>query len=296
VPARAWVIAIATAMQESRLRNLANTNVPESLTLPNEGAGADHDSVGLFQQRPGWGTTAQRMTPSYAAGKFYEKLVRVRDWQRLPLSVAAQRVQISAFPDAYAKHEDLASRIVDALAGGAARTVEISGRAVCDAAAAGRIAASGWTAPIPGGVGSGFRTADRPAHNGVDISAPKGTTIRAAATGRVRLVKPDAATPPPGPEELRRDGSPKKGGCGWFVDILHAGGYITRYCHMVEQPRVVPGELVEAGAEIGKVGSSGNPPARTCISRCMWTPTGPAGARPTRCRSCGRGAPLNGAA
>ncbi|MEU2613286.1 M23 family metallopeptidase [Micromonospora sp. NPDC007271] len=256
VPARGWVIALATAMQESALRNLANSTVPASLALPHEGVGSDHDSLGLFQQRPGWGSVQQRMTPSYAARKFYEKMLKVPNWQRRPLTVVAQRVQVSAFPDAYAKHEDLAGRIVDALAAGAARTVEIAGKAVCDAAAGTRIAASGWTAPIAGGVGSGFRTAERPRHNGVDIAADKETPIHAASAGRVLVARcdPDHS----GRRDCDRDGWPGKGGCGWFVDILHAGGYITRYCHMVRRPHVVPGQSVEAGQEIGLSGSSGN--------------------------------------
>ncbi|MCP3783752.1 M23 family metallopeptidase [Micromonospora sp. A3M-1-15] len=256
VPARGWVIALATAMQESALRNLANSTVPASLALPHEGVGADHDSLGLFQQRPGWGSVEQRMTPSYTARKFYEKMVRVRDWQHRPLTVVAQRVQVSAFPDAYAKHEDLAGRIVDALAGGAARTVEIAGKAVCDAAAGARIAASGWTAPLPGGVVSGFRTTERPSHNGVDLAADKRTEIHAASAGRVLVARcdPDHS----GKRDCDRDGWPGKGGCGWFVDILHAGGYITRYCHMIERPQVVPGQSVEAGEVIGLSGTSGN--------------------------------------
>ncbi|MBQ1062063.1 MULTISPECIES: M23 family metallopeptidase [unclassified Micromonospora] len=256
LPARGWVIALATAMQESALRNLANSTVPASLALPHEGVGADHDSLGLFQQRPGWGSVEQRMTPSYTARKFYQKMVKVPNWQQRPLTVVAQQVQVSAYPDAYAKHEELAGRIVDALAGGAARTVEIAGKAVCDAAAGDRIAASGWTAPLPGGVVSGFRTTARPSHHGVDLAASKGTPIHAASAGRVLVARcdPDSA----GRKDCDRDGWPNKGGCGWFVDILHAGGFITRYCHMVERPRVVPGQSVAAGEVIGLSGSSGN--------------------------------------
>ncbi len=120
----------------------------------------------------------------------------------------------------------------------------------------GEIAASGWTAPIPGGVGSGFRTADRPGHNGVDIAAGKETPIRAAATGRVLVSRCD-------PDENGQltcdvDGSPSKAGCGWFVDILHAGNVITRYCHMISKPEVRRNDLVQAGQLIGQVGSSGN--------------------------------------
>ncbi|SCE89145.1 Murein DD-endopeptidase MepM and murein hydrolase activator NlpD, contain LysM domain [Micromonospora coriariae] len=256
VPSRGWVIALATAMQESALRNLANSGVPASLALPHEGVGADHDSLGLFQQRPGWGSVTERMTPAYTARKFYEKLVKVRSWQRRPLTVVAQQVQVSAYPDAYAKHEELASQVVDALAGGAARTIEINGKAVCNAAERGQIAASGWTAPIPGEVGSGFRTSSRPSHNGVDIGTAKGTEIRAAAAGRVLVARCDPDDR--GRKDCDVDGHPGKGGCGWFVDLLHAGGYITRYCHMVVRPRVSPDQIVPAGEVIGQVGSSGN--------------------------------------
>ncbi|NLU80274.1 M23 family metallopeptidase [Micromonospora sp. HNM0581] len=256
VPPRGWVVAVATAMQESRLLNLANSTVAESRDIPNEGVGADHDSVGLFQQRPSWGTIAQRMNPEYASRRFYEKLVDVDGWERLPLTVAAQRVQISAFPDAYAKHEELAARIVDALAGGAARSALIAGKEVCDAAASGEVAASGWTAPIPGGVGSGFRTASRPGHNGVDISAIKGTSIRVAATGRVLVSRCDPDWS--GRISCDEDGWPGKGGCGWFIDVLHSQGVITRYCHLKDRPDAAVGDTVHAGDEIGKVGSSGN--------------------------------------
>ncbi|GHJ48459.1 hypothetical protein Cs7R123_58010 [Catellatospora sp. TT07R-123] len=119
LPRRAMVIAVATSMQESALYNLASYAVPESLDYPHQGTGADHDSVGLFQQRASgsWGTVQQIMNPSYSAGAFYAVLVTVDGWQNLPLTVAAQSVQISAFPDAYAKHEDNATTVVNALLG-----------------------------------------------------------------------------------------------------------------------------------------------------------------------------------
>ena len=106
IPPRGWVIAIATALQESRLNN-----------LPDLGPRNDHDSIGLFQQRPsqGWGTLEQLADPAYQTRKFFEKLQRVTNWQLLPLTVVAQRIQISAFPNAYAKHEPLASQTVDAI-------------------------------------------------------------------------------------------------------------------------------------------------------------------------------------
>jgi len=108
LPPRAWVIAVATSIQESNLRNLGHL-----------GAANDHDSLGLFQQRPssGWGTAAQVQDPTYAATAFYKALVRVPGWDTLPLTTAAQKVQVSAYPSAYAKHESEAGSIIDALYG-----------------------------------------------------------------------------------------------------------------------------------------------------------------------------------
>ncbi|MET8090640.1 hypothetical protein [Micromonospora sp. NPDC005220] len=117
MPRRALVVALATAMQESNLYNLASDVLPESAEYPNQGSGSDHDSVGLFQQRPssGWGTVAQLMQPSYAARAFYTALNEIPGWQDMSVTAAAQSVQISAYPDAYAQHEDRATTVAAAL-------------------------------------------------------------------------------------------------------------------------------------------------------------------------------------
>lgn len=117
LPRRALVVAVATAMQESDLYNLASDVLPESFDYPHQGSGSDHDSIGLFQQRPssGWGTVAQIMRPSYAARAFYAALKEVPGWTELSLTAAAQAVQVSAFPDAYARHEERATTVVAAL-------------------------------------------------------------------------------------------------------------------------------------------------------------------------------------
>ncbi|HEY0700538.1 MAG TPA: M23 family metallopeptidase, partial [Micromonospora sp.] len=88
------------------------------------------------------------------------------------------------------------------------------------------------------------------------IGAPKGTPIRAAASGRVLVSRCDPDNG--GRLSCNVDGYPGKGGCGWFVDVLHSGNVITRYCHMVRQPAVRKGDMVQAGQVIGHVGSSGN--------------------------------------
>src|SRR5262245_40348736 len=117
LPKQAYVIAVATAMQESRLYNLASTAVPSSMRYPHEGYGSDHDSVGLFQQRAssGWGPVRNLMQPRYAATKFYLALRNVPGWQHMRLTYAAQAVQVSAYPEAYQKHAWRAGTVVDAL-------------------------------------------------------------------------------------------------------------------------------------------------------------------------------------
>lgn len=133
VPQRGWVVATATAMQEADLLVLGNSTVPESLVPEPQGVGSDHDSVGLFQQRgEGWGPLERRMDPRGSALSFYDTLLSIPNWENLPLTEAAQRVQVSAFPDAYAKWEDEASQVVGAVAG-----------ITCPAGGAGTSAASG---------------------------------------------------------------------------------------------------------------------------------------------------------
>jgi hypothetical protein len=102
LPERAVVIAVATALQETHLRNLPY---------------GDRDSLGLFQQRPsqGWGTPAQVQDPSYAAGKFFDHLVTVPDWESGRLTEVAQAVQRSAAPDAYQRWEPTAQAVADSL-------------------------------------------------------------------------------------------------------------------------------------------------------------------------------------
>ncbi|MEU6231402.1 C40 family peptidase [Streptomyces sp. NPDC047042] len=103
VPTKGQIIALATAMQESRLRNLPS---------------GDRDSLGLFQQRPrqGWGTATEIRDPVYASTQFYEHLLAVDGWQQLTVTQAAQKVQRSAYPDAYAQWEELATALQKAIA------------------------------------------------------------------------------------------------------------------------------------------------------------------------------------
>ncbi|WP_370193206.1 C40 family peptidase [Streptacidiphilus sp. MAP5-52] len=161
VPARGQVIALATALQESGLEDLSY---------------GDRDSVGLFQQRPsqGWGTPAQLMDPVYASTAFYKALLRVPGWQQLPLTEAAQAVQRSGYPDAYAKWESLATALQQAVA-------KVLGQPL----PTGSPGAAGSPAPVPvGACGSG--------PGGIDWgnippgSLPSGYQIPADAPAAVR--------------------------------------------------------------------------------------------------------------
>ncbi|SBT41774.1 hypothetical protein [Micromonospora narathiwatensis] len=103
MPERAAVISIATSLQESKLENLGHL-----------GDQNDHDSLGLFQQRPssGWGSPEQITDPGYATTAFLKGLKQVDGWQDMPLTKAAQTVQVSAYPDAYAQWEQQAADLV----------------------------------------------------------------------------------------------------------------------------------------------------------------------------------------
>jgi hypothetical protein len=146
IPERGRIIAVATAFQESSLRNRED---------------GDRDSVGLFQQRPsqGWGTKEEILDPIYASGQFYDALLQVDDWADLPLTEAAQQVQQSAHPDAYAKWEPQATTLVRALSGAA--PLELGCRA--------------------GGHRPTALAPDRPAPAGTEDATPQLTAALAAA-------------------------------------------------------------------------------------------------------------------
>ena len=125
MPERAVVVALATALQESKLENIEH---------------GDRDSLGLFQQRPsqGWGTREQVQDPRYASDRFYSALTKVKGWKKMRVTDAAQRVQRSAYPNAYEKWADQAAVLARALTGRATGAVActLSGKPVLRGAAA----------------------------------------------------------------------------------------------------------------------------------------------------------------
>jgi hypothetical protein len=125
MPAQAVVIALATALQESKLENRDH---------------GDRDSLGLFQQRPsqGWGTAADIQDPRYASDKFYSALKKVKGWKTMRITEAAQKVQRSAYPNAYEKWADESEVLAKALTGQVTGAVEctVTGDPVLRGAAA----------------------------------------------------------------------------------------------------------------------------------------------------------------
>ncbi|MEV0849358.1 hypothetical protein AB0J21_26375 [Streptomyces sp. NPDC049954] len=184
LPERAVTIALATALQESGLRNIGY---------------GDRDSLGLFQQRPsqGWGTRTQVMDPVYAANRFYERLVKVPHYTSLPLTEAAQRVQRSAFPEAYAKHEPDASLLSAALTGRAAAALTCAGTVPPGPGDPARVRAAlvrdFGRAVLPGGSGKDAKKSPAPTPSGSSAGAEVDVPARAAASAVAAPLAPLAA-------------------------------------------------------------------------------------------------------
>lgn len=131
IPARGQMIAIMTALTESSLRVLSNIGAyPHSGNIPNDGDGSDHDSVGLFQQRPaaGWGSVENLMDPVWSSRAFYggpsgpnhgsaRGLLDIDGWASMEPGAAAQAVQVSAYPDRYAVNQPIAEKVLATLSG-----------------------------------------------------------------------------------------------------------------------------------------------------------------------------------
>ena len=230
IPAKGWTIGIAVALVESEL----NADLDETES--------DLDSAGLFQQRAAWAPLADRMDPVKSATMFYtggqagqHGLLDIPGWESMPLTVAAQTVQVSGFPLAYALREQQAATIVTALSGVDA--------GVCTLQAG---ATGPWRAPIAKGsytLTSNYGMRVNPVtgvfrlHAGADLAAPTGTPIMSACTGKVTAAGPS-------------------GGYGNLVEVT-CGTVVTRYGHM-SRIGATAGAAVKAGDNIGAVGSTGN--------------------------------------
>ncbi|MEU8237131.1 peptidoglycan DD-metalloendopeptidase family protein [Actinoplanes missouriensis] len=116
-----------------------------------------------------------------------------------------------------------------------------------------KLAGESWRLPVGASLVSGFRTTARPSHDGVDLSAARNTPIVAAAAGTVIRVVCNVSA-----GSCDVDGNRTLSGCGWYAEVQHIGGIVTRYCHMVRRPSVTVGQAVTKGQQIGYVGTSGS--------------------------------------
>src|SRR5690625_5232905 len=260
-------IALMAALTESTLRQLANTSThPESGDYPNDGNGGEHDSLGLFQMRPqsGWGTVKELMDPQYQARAFFggptgpnhpspRGLLDIPGWQQMSHGEAAQAVEVSAFPDRYDNYAPVATTILNTLTGGSNSGSDSAAVPVANAPVSAPAAASSRVVfPLPEDTWvktSDFGPRVHPItgdpdgfHTGLDLGAPDGTPILAAADGTVTVAE-------------------FSGGYGGLIVIEHHldGQMVaTAYAHMWQAGiHVHPGDTVNAGQHIGDVGSSG---------------------------------------
>jgi endonuclease/exonuclease/phosphatase family metal-dependent hydrolase/murein DD-endopeptidase MepM/ murein hydrolase activator NlpD len=235
VPTYGLVIALAAALQESGLRNLDY---------------GDRDSLGLFQQRPssGWGTPEQITNPVLATEAFFGRaahtnntgLLDIAGWESMPVTVAAQAVQRSAFPSAYAAQEPLARQILATLG-------EDPGVSMVDTTQCIQIAGDAVSYPLPADSGyydnenygevSSIRSSW---HTGTDLSVACGTPVLAATSGTV-IVETDQAWSGP-----------------YLVKVSTGPGRLTTWYAHMRKIDVESGELVRSGQQLGEVGEEGN--------------------------------------
>lgn len=126
--------AITVALAESDLQNYSNSNVPESLSIPHDKVGSDHNSVGVFQQQVGiWGTASELMDLRTSANKFFDALAKVPARELMSVPQLAQTVQRSAFSDGsnYAKRQSAAEQILSSI-GGSSDTIHEGSKTVVD--------------------------------------------------------------------------------------------------------------------------------------------------------------------
>ena len=228
----AAMIALATARQESGIRNLDY---------------GDRDSLGAFQQRPsqGWGTPDQVTNVPHATTTFLEHLVLIPGWETRPVTDVAADVQRPAeeYRGLYEQWVPLATRLTEELWPQAAWSMPTT-QPTCTQSPT---AAAGVVYPVPpafigtdnrnwGGSGSHWSSW----HTGTDFSVPCGTLVLAATAGTIEIETGQAWA-----------GT-------WLVRVVTGPDSVaTWYAHM-QKLDVTPGQPVGAGQQIGEVGARGN--------------------------------------
>lgn len=241
-------IILMAASVESNFKNYANSKVPESLKYPHDAVGSDHDSVGFWQMRQHWGTTAELMDIEYQVKAILggkngpnkgspRGLFDIKGWEKMPKGEAAQAVEVSAFPDRYAERETLAASLLQMFGTG----INFCDGGIGEAGAAGHplgdssyLVSSKYGLRNVNGCGNACSN-----HRGLDFSAACKTPIYAIADGKVIYQGPEGAW-------------------GNVVKVQHANGLMTRSAHQPDGAWRAPvGTVVKAGDQIGMVGNTG---------------------------------------
>jgi murein DD-endopeptidase MepM/ murein hydrolase activator NlpD len=234
------------------------TGIVESV-LTNNDKKVDHTSLGVFQQQDWWGTDEQRLRVDWATARFLKPLLMLAGWNTMEPGVAAQKIQVSAFPAEYTKRMGEAKIIVSNLwndspalplpADSDMGAVTPPAGAPVNTACLAPVAAGTFVLPFvgytplmtswfgkrvsPGGIGSTN-------HGGVDFGAPIGTPVVSIGDGAVNGV-----------------GTNRYAGCGYWITIDMPDGE-ARYCHFNSQSPMHVGDVVTAGQPIGVVGTTGD--------------------------------------
>ncbi|WAC50341.1 M23 family metallopeptidase [Frigoribacterium sp. SL97] len=251
---RAAEITMATGIVESVLANNPNK--------------VDHTSLGVFQQQDWWGSDSQRLDVPWSTARFLLPLLQLPGWNTMEPGKAAQKIQVSAFPDAYAERMSEAVNIVSTLwnevqpqdipagfsfdgnggsaqDGGAGAPADTDAPITCGVPAVsgtwgypfnGIVTVNSWWGPrvSPGGVGSKN-------HQGVDFGKPADGLMISIGDG---VVTGKQSTP--------------GHACGYWITVLNPDGGEARYCHMVNPTDLNVGDTVVKGQTLGLVGSTGN--------------------------------------
>lgn len=242
-------VALMTALQESVLRMYANSTVPESLNYDHDAVGSDHDSLNPFQQRAGWGTVAERMNLDYSIRAFFggkdgpnggspRGLLDIPGWEAMTPGVAAQTVQISAYPDAYDKWEAGAELLITQLGGG--------------------ISSGCGTGTI---IGEMALPLDQP-YQMTSGYGPRDIDVPGASTWHAALDLQNWPGNCGAPVYAILPGEVTLSSALW-LSVKHPDGFVVSYLHMYKSDRLVDvGDQVTAGQQIGKVGNV--PPSGGC--------------------------------